>query len=59
MKPYKVFFQIYGRKMVAEVYADSPEGARQKVLGKVQFDMVVVRDYDDPVEELKKTLGMS
>ena len=57
MKPYKVFFQIYGRKMVAEVYADSPEGARQKVLGKVQFDKIVCED--DPVEELKKTLGMS
>lgn len=56
MKPYKVFFQIYGRKMVAEVYADSPEGARQIILGKVQFDKIVCED--DPAEELKEMLGM-
>ena len=56
MKLYKVFFQIYGRKMVAKVMANSPEEARQIILGKVQFDKIVCED--DPVEELKEMLGM-
>ena len=56
MNTYKIYFQIYGRKMVARVTANSPEEARQIILGKVQFDKVVCED--DPVEELKEMLGM-
>lgn len=59
MNTYKVYFQIYGRKMVVEVHAESFEGAEQEVLDAVKFDKVTFVKYDDDaLDQLKNIFGM-
>lgn len=37
---YKVYFEIYGKKMVAEIEASSKEDAEYKLRGKIQIHKI-------------------
>lgn len=60
---YKVFFQLYGKKMKASVQADSPEEAKQEIKNEIIFDKVVLMKHhfqtDPTVEHLKDILGFN
>lgn len=54
MNTYKVFFQIYGRKMVVTVYANSPEEAKEAVRQAIKFDRIEEPDISKMFEEIFK-----
>jgi hypothetical protein len=64
---YKVYFQLYGKKMKASVIASSPEEAKEMVINEIEFDKVVVvnviendvKNNDPTVEHLKNMFGLS
>jgi hypothetical protein len=58
MKEFKVYFEIFGKKMVTEVEANSAAEARQKVIDKMIFHKVVMQD-GDTLDNLKKMFGMT
>jgi hypothetical protein len=58
MKKFKVYFEIFGKKMVTVVEANSTAEAKQKVLDKMIFHKVVVQE-DNVVGDLKKMFGMT
>jgi hypothetical protein len=61
MKEFKVYFEIYGKKMMAVIEANSAAEAKRKVLDKVIFHKVVEQndDGDDMVNHLKSLFGLT
>ena len=41
---YTVFFEVYGKKLKANITADSPQDAEYRILGKVKFHKVALVD---------------
>ena len=50
MKPYKIYFEIYGKKLVTEYYAYSYEEAKQKFIDEF-MDKLIVYDNVREVSE--------
>jgi hypothetical protein len=57
MNEYKVYFEMFNRKMVTTVYADDEAEAMNKVSEKINF-IKVDRVYDKDVESLMNMFGM-
>lgn len=49
-----VYFELYGKKLKAEVEASSEEEARQKIINRLKFHKIVKKE-DEVLEFLKKT----
>lgn len=47
MNAYKIYFQIYGKKLVVTVCAENVDLAKDKVRRAVQFDKIVEIDADE------------
>jgi len=62
MKEYKVYFEIYGKKMVSKVKANNKEDARDIVLSKIKFYKIEPNEYDeiinDHIDKIKNALGL-
>ncbi len=56
---YTLYFEFYGRKMRATVYADSVEQAKEIIRQKIRFDKVVPSDEMDKdfFQELMNMVG--
>jgi hypothetical protein len=58
MPKFKVYFQIYGRKLKATVEAKSETEARLKVVEKLQIDLVErIDELDDFPNIFKEIFG--
>ena len=64
---YKVYFEIYGKKLCATVDARSEQEAKDKVLGRLVFHKVVLQEEyfeeesifsNAELERLKKIFGI-
>ena len=56
-KQYKVFFEVFGKKMQTTVMADNKNEAKRKVLEKVKFHKVAEDDfYNEAIDLLNKIL---
>jgi len=55
MKTYKVYFEIYGKKLKVEIKANSLLEAKEKVRNSVIFHKVV--PLDDDLQNLKDFFG--
>lgn len=59
---YKVYFQLYGKKMKINIDADTQEEAKQKIKDSIIFDKIVfVNDNindNDIFENLKNIFGI-
>lgn len=61
---YKVFFQLYGKKMKVAIEAESNEDAKNIIKNSIQFDKVVPTndyktDFPQPdLDHLKNIFGM-
>ena len=51
---YKLFFEIYGKKMVVETEASSEAEAKSKVRDAISFHKIEKIDYGQKVEDLLK-----
>lgn len=49
-----VYFEIYGKKLKAEVGASSAEEAKRKIINRLKF-IKIVKQEDEAFEFLKKT----
>lgn len=61
MKKYKVYFEIYGKKLVTEVSALSEDRAKQIIKDKIIFHKVVPEskeEFPDAVDFLKNIFGL-
>jgi hypothetical protein len=47
MKKYDVYFEIYGKKMKAKVFADSMTEAKMKITEKIIFHKIVPNPNDE------------
>lgn len=54
---YTVYFELFGKKMKYTVKADSEEGAKYKIMGKVKWHKIVKQE-DDVLKGLKDIFGM-
>ena len=48
MRPFIVYFELFGKKMKVEIMAESSDDAKEKVRRKIKFHKVVERK-DNPV----------
>jgi len=61
---YLVYFEVFGKKMKAEIDADSPEDAKYKLYGKIIFHKVHQVGYskagtgNDTIDRLNDIFGM-
>lgn len=61
---YKVYFQLYGKKMKINIDADTQEEAKQKIKDSIIFDKIVqvndnITDNDNDVfKNLKNIMGI-
>lgn len=55
MKFYKVYFEIYGKKMVATVQAKDNLEAQRKVMAKIKFHKVVEEEWSDEMQDIMDT----
>lgn len=56
---YRIYFQIYDKKMSALIEADNLEEAKKKLQNQLIIDKIVpVKDESLNLEALKKILGM-
>ena len=62
MKPYDIYFEIFGKKMKTTLEANSEEDAKYRLMGKIIFHKVVVKHNpfggDETLEHLKDLFGM-
>jgi ASC-1-like (ASCH) protein len=56
MKTYIVYFEIFGKKMKTEVKAHDPAKARQKVIDKLIFHKVEVKDNVGDIPDIFKDI---
>lgn len=58
MKTYQVYFEMFGKKMKAEIKAKSEADAKQQVINKIIFHKVqaVPSDIDSIMEWFEKIL---
>ena len=55
-KKYTVYFEIFGKKMKTEVKAHDPAKARQKVIDKLIFHKVEVKDNVGDIPDIFKDI---
>ena len=48
MRPFIVYFELFGKKMKVEIMAESGDDAKEKVRRKIKFHKVIERK-DNPV----------
>ena len=53
---YKVYFEIFGKKMMTEVKAISPEAAKKIIRNKIIFHKI--KEEEDILDHLKNIFGM-
>jgi ribosome-binding factor A len=47
MAKYKVYFEIYGKKMKTTVEAKTAEHAKELIRSKIQFNHIALEDSDE------------
>lgn len=52
MSDFKVYFEIYGKKLMKRISADSKYQAREKIKNDIVFHKIVVSNDVDEVENL-------
>jgi hypothetical protein len=55
---FKVYFELYDRKMSTKVIADSEAAAKQKIKDKIIFHKVVKEETNTDLDELLNFLGL-
>lgn len=56
MNEYKVYFEIFGKKMVTTIWADSREKAKEIVRSKIIFHKI--DNKDDTLDNLMNIFGL-
>lgn len=57
MSDFKVYFEIYGKKLMKRISADSEYQAREKIKNDIVFHKIVIGDLNDAVNELRDIFG--
>jgi len=57
MKKYKIYFEVFGKKMQTEVFASSQKHAKKIIREKIKFHKIKEISLDPDLEYLKKMFG--
>jgi hypothetical protein len=49
MKNYKIYFEIYGKRLVTTVSAENQEHAKQIIVNKIIFHKIILTDDNDDI----------